>query len=324
MIMFSHSAENKKSESLAIRAMSGAFFVALILSALFSGIATAGEPDEFASPRQLYNDGTRKLHENKLSEAEACLQGAVASQNEVVRPFALYNLGSTRFREGAEELKKGPQPSGANSKADFANEFAGEAIRAADKALAGDDLNELVTAYMQGRGARKELKAATEAVKAALDSYNSVLAKWQRSLGDFKSARELATDNDAQTNADLVDRHIAALVDQIKIMMQSMSGLGKQRTELGKRLAALKKRMPPNSGQDMKGKGDDDDDDDGPSKQPKAGQEEPGTKSGSQMLLTPEEAAHLLDMLKLDTNRKLPLGMGDTGKRTDDRKGRDW
>jgi hypothetical protein len=323
--MFSHTVENKKSRPVAIRALIGVIFAALILFALFPGIAAAAEPDESASPRQLYNDGTRKLKENKLSEAEACLQGAVSSQNAAVQPFALYNLGSTRFREGAEELKKGPQPGGANSKADFANEFASEAISAADKALAGDDLNELITAYMQGRGARKELKAATEAMKAALDSYNSVLAKWQRSLGDFKSARELAaTDNDAQTNADLVDRHIAALVDQIRIMMQSMSGLGKQRTELGKRLAALKKRLPPNSGQDMKGKGDDDDDDDGPSKQPKAGEEEPGNKSGTKMLLTPEEAAHLLDMLKLDTNRKLPLGMGDTGKPRDDRKGRDW
>ena len=40
-----------------------------------------------ASPRQLYNDGTRsKLREGKFQEAEACLQGAVASQNIRVQP----------------------------------------------------------------------------------------------------------------------------------------------------------------------------------------------------------------------------------------------
>ena len=82
----------------------------------------------------------------------------------------------------------------------------------------------------------------------------------------------------------------------------------------------MKKRMPGDEGEKLAGKGgDDDEDDEGGRKPPelKEGQQEPGpTKTAGQMLLTSggSRRARLLDMLKLDANRKLPLGMGDTGK----------
>jgi len=57
---------------------------------------------------------------------------------------------------------------------------------------------------------RKELKAATEAVRKALDVCGTTLARWQRASGDFKSALELKpSERDAQENAEVVDRCIA-------------------------------------------------------------------------------------------------------------------
>ena len=80
----------------------------------------------------------------------------------------------------------------------------------------------IVDAYLQGRGSRKDLKAAIEAVKQAMESYGTVLTKWQRASGDFKSALEVwnPADADARTNAAAgMDRRIALLVDQLQMMM---------------------------------------------------------------------------------------------------------
>ncbi len=295
----------------------------LAIAGCVFGAASEGERAD--SPLKLYNDGTQKLTEGKLQEAEACLQGAIASQNEKIQPPALYNLGEVRFRQGAEDLKKGPQSQDTAATARRAFDSAGNAIRAADEALAGEDLQALVAAYMQGKGARKELKAATAAVKKAMETYGGVLAKWQRAAGDFKSSHELfPADEDAKKNGEVVDRYIAKLVDQQQLMMQAMAGLAKQKDDLGKKMAELKKRMPNGSGPKLTGKGDDDDDDE--DKQPpgpKDGEEEPGPKDGKEMQLSREEAARLLDMLKLDGNRKLPMGTNELGK-PKDRKGRDW
>jgi hypothetical protein len=87
----------------------------------------------------------------------------------------------------------------------------------------------------------------------------------------------------------------------------------------------LKGRMPDNQGEKFDGKGEDDDDEDEdkPSKQPAPGQQEPSPKNGKEMELSPDEAARLLDMLKLDGNRKLPLGTNDLAKPKAHR-GRDW
>ena len=68
---------------------------------------------------------------------------------------------------------------------------------------------------MQGKGARKELKAAMAAVKKAMEAHGAVLSRWRRASGDFKSAHELRSSfEDARLNAQVVDRCIAALVDK--------------------------------------------------------------------------------------------------------------
>jgi hypothetical protein len=281
-----------------------------------------------ASARQLYNEGTLKFREGKLREAESSLQSAVASQSDTVQSAALYNLGHVRFRAGLEELKAGPDGKSAEAQGNQAYATGGGAIRAADEALAGEDLNTMIAAYQRGRGARKEIKAATEAVKRALASHGSVLAKWQRAAGDFKSTLELQpADTDAKINADVVDRRIAKLVDEQQSMMKSQSKLGKQRDELKEKMKALKGKLPMDMGEKMKGGDDEDEDEDDskPPKEPKPGMKEGPSKDGKEKekVLTPEEAGRLLGMLRLDGNRKLSMGMSDTAT-PKNRKGRDW
>jgi len=295
----------------------------LLGSTMFAGAAESQPP---SSPQQFYNQGTQKFREGKLREAESSLQVAVASQNEKVQIPALYNLGHVRFREGIDDLKGGPNAKASEAAANRANADAESAIQSADLALAGWDVNAIAAAYMQGRGARKELKAATEAVKLSLESYGAVLARWQRASGDFKSAHELnVSDQDAQANAEVVDRSIARLVDSQKLVMQCSQCTKKNGDSLKQKMAELKQRLPKElKKQCENGEEEEDEDSDKPPKEPKAGQQEPKPNDGQAKLLTPEEAARLLDMLRLDSNRKLPLGMNDTGAVPKDRKRRDW
>jgi len=300
--------------------------MAVLLVAPTHSTEAAGETDSEKSPRLLYNEGTQKLRDGKLQDAEVALQQAVTSQNEKVQPSALYNLGEVRYRQGAEEIKKGPNHQAVRANSQSASERGNDAIKAVDEALAGDDVQTMVSAYLRGRGSRKQLKAATEAVKRAMETYGGVLAKWQRASGDFKSTSELSpSDADAKSNADLVDRSIARLVDQRQMMAQMMDGMKKQSGDLGRKMAELKKRLPQDEGGKLSGKGNEDDDEDGdkPPKEPKPGDQEPENKSGHEIQLTPDEAAHLLDMLKLDAGRKLPLGANEQGN-PKNRNVRDW
>ncbi|MDB6122315.1 MAG: hypothetical protein JWQ71_1308 [Pedosphaera sp.] len=307
----------------------GRLAVGIILAIATSASGALMESDTtLASARQLYNEGTQKFREGKLREAEASLQSAVASQNDTVQIAALYNLGHVRFRAGLEELKAGPNGKNAEALGNQAYEMGGGAIRAADEALAGEDIKAMVAAYQRGRGARKELKAASEAVKLAMASHGNVLTKWQRATGDFKSAYELhPSDTDAKINADVVDRNIAKLVDEQKMMMKCQSNMGKEREELKQKMKALKGKIPADMGEKLKGgdEEDDEEDDSKTPKEPKPGEKEGPSKDGKEdkKSLTPDEAVRLLGMLRLDGNRKLSMGMTDTAT-PKDRKGRDW
>ena len=288
--------------------------------------AAPAQPEkEPASPRDFYNDGTRKLKEGKLHEAETSLQTAVASQDEKVQPAALYNLGEVRFRQGVTELTN--ILGGGHAQSQHAEESGADAIRGADKALAGEDLQALVEAYQHGRGAQHELKAATKSVQQALETYRGVLLKWQRASGDFKSTVELRPDDEAQKNADIVDQNIARLVDLIRMSMQSQGSLGKMRSDVRDKMRQMRKRLPGDPGGDIKGGGDDDDeeDEDGKPKGPQPGEKEGPSRDGSMQQLTFEEAERWLGMLKLDSERKLALGASDEeALKPKQRKGRDW
>jgi tetratricopeptide (TPR) repeat protein len=258
------------------------------------------------TPREFFNTGTRQLQAGKLREAEASLESALASQNQRLQPPALYNLGLVRFRQG-EELKKGPAAKPTAARGQSATQQADAALRQAEEALAGNDVQIMVAAYLRGRGARKELKAATEAVRRALKVYATALSKWERSSGDFKSALELnSADSDARHNAEVLDRCIAKLVDSVRELQQSANGMGDKKQQLGDLLKQLKGRipapdMPPGAA------GDNDEDEEQPLG-PKPDQEEGPTKEGKEMALSPEQAGWLLEGYKLDSERRLPMG----------------
>lgn len=285
--------------------------------------ADTAAADQTLGPRELYNGGTRKLSDGKVADAEIFLQEAVASQDEKVQAPALYNLGLARFEDGENERTNARQPAEVKADADSATNSAAEALKSGEAALAGEDTQAMVDAYLRGRGARKELKAAMEAVKQAMETYGSVLTKWRLSSGDFRSAAELhAGDKDAQFNAGVVDRHIAQLVDEMKPMASSRDKMDTLRQQLGQMMQKLKGKMPEDTGTQMPGDDDEDDDGNTPPRQLK-GAEGP-ERNGSHMELTRDEAMRLLNLLRLDEDRKLSQGVSDEPTKPLDRKGKDW
>jgi tetratricopeptide (TPR) repeat protein len=268
------------------------------------------------TPREYYNAGTEELRAGKLREAEASLETTLASQQQRLQVPALYNLGHVRFAQGIEVLKKSPPAGSTVARGRAAMQQADEAIHKMDEALGGNDVQKLVAAYMHGRGVRKELKAATEAVRRALTVHGAALARWQRASGDFKSALELrTTDADSEHNAEVVDRCIAKLVDSLREMQQCANGMGDKKDQLGDRLKQLRGRIPD---KDMPpgAAGDEDEDEDFPFG-PKPGQEEGPSKEGKEMTLSQEQAGWILDGYKLDSERRLPMGQGEQAQPKD-------
>ena len=280
------------------------------------------EPSAPETPREFFNAGTRQLEAGKLREAEASLESALASQNQRFQPPALYNLGLVRFRQGAEELKKGPAAKPTAARGQAALQQADSALHQAEDALAGNDVQKMVAAYMRGRGVRKELKAATQAVRRALQVHGTALTKWERSSGDFKSTLELNNaDADARHNAEVLDRSIAKLVDSVRELQACMNGMGNQMQQLGDLLKQLKGRIPaPNMPPGAAG--DDEEDEEQPFG-PKPGQEEGPTREGKEMVLSPEQAGWILEGYKLDSERRLPMG-GVLPGEPRDRSGPTW
>jgi chromosome segregation ATPase len=241
------------------------------------------------------------------------LENALASHLELMQPSALYNLGHTRFRQGAAELKKQADAGSLVRHGGQVTRQGQEALTEADAALASNEVIRMVAAYLRGRGVRRQLKQAREAVQQALETYGVALQKWERASGDFHSAVELApADSDAKTNAAIVDRNIAQLVDRITLMQQVMQAMRDRQQQLGEKLKELKGRipaseLPPN----QPGDGDDEEEDDEGEPQrdgPQQGQQEPRGQDGTEMTLTPEQAAWLLDGYRLDSERRLPMG----------------
>jgi tetratricopeptide (TPR) repeat protein len=286
--------------------------------------SSAPEPPPPEKPREFYNAGTKKLAQGKLKEAETLLETALGSQTDRFQPPALYNLGHVRFRQGIEELKKGPAARAAADDGARVSQQASETLRALDEALAGDDLRTLVGAYLRGRGQRRELKAALGAVRRALAAHRATLARWQRALGDFHSTVELIpADGDARHNAEVVDRCIAKLVDMMRELELLANAMGNQRREMGAKMKMIKGRVPAQDAPPgAAGDEEDEDEEDQPSG-PQPGQTDSPTTDGDEMTLTREQAGWLLDGFRLDFERRLPMGKGPEGN-TRDRKRQPW
>jgi len=274
------------------------------------------EPAAPATPREFFNVGTEKLRAGKLREAESFLENALSSQIARLQPPALYNLGWVRFDQGAEELKKTPPAPQTAGAARAVAQQTDEATRQADEALKGNELEQLLAAYIRGRGQRKQLKAATEAVRRALDTHSVALRKWERAWGDFKSVVELnSSDADAQHNADVMDRNIAKLIDSLRELQQAAAALGDKSQQLGEKLKQLKGRIP--ASQMPPGAAGDDDEDEQNPFGPKPGDKEGPSRNGEEMTLSAEQAGWLLEGFKLDSERRLPMGQGQQGQPRD-------
>jgi tetratricopeptide (TPR) repeat protein len=266
--------------------------------------------------RDFYNAGTRMLQERKLREAESYLETCLARQEEALQSAALYNLGHTRFAQGVELLKKAPDARKAASRANNATAQGAGAILAADNAMAGRELQQMVDAYLQGRGARRELNAAIKAVRQALQAHGEVLLRWQRAAGDFRSAAELnPKDTRAKENADIVDRHIAKLIDEMRAMQQAMMAAAQMQQQLGEKMQQLRGQIPDDA-MPPGAPGDGEEEEDMPDGlQP--GMQEGASKSGEEQRMSPEEAGEMLKGFRLDGDRRLPMGEGKDGKPKD-------
>lgn len=277
------------------------------------------------SARDFYNAGTRRLAARKFAEAETLLDSALAAQDDQVQPPAMYNLGLSRFAAGGEFLRQGPDAAKASAQGHAALAAGDQAIARAETALAGNDLDALVGAYLEGRGARHELHQAEKAVQAAMETYGKTLQKWERADQDFKGSAELnPAGTNATHNAAAVERAIAKLIDSLRQMQGMLGAMDQKRQQLGQELGKLKGRIPaadapPGSA------GEGDDDDNGTRPDELAGQQEGAVQEGNQMemQLSPEQAGRILDGLSLDSSRRLSMS-DQQGTPAKDRKGRNW
>jgi len=293
----------------ALRVIVGLLFSQLTAQAAAPASSPSTNEPAPSTPRDFFNAGTRQLQEKKFREAEAFFETALASQKPALQPLALYNLGHVRFDQGVEELKSSSAKPAAD-RARTAEQGVSDAIKKADDALAGDDLQKLVAAYVHGKGMRKEARQAVEAVRRALEAHGAALRKWERSSGDFKSALELnSNDGDSRQNAEIVDRCIARLIDSLQQLQKCNSGLCEKNSGLGQKLKQLKGRIPAEQ-MPPGGAGDDDEEEDQMPLGTKPEQKEGPSKDGKEMFLTPEQAGWLLEGFKLDSERRLPMGWG--------------
>lgn len=307
---------------------------AALLAGLWAGGRMAGAAEVAASDtnapapvtaRDFYNAGTRQLAAKKYADAEHLFQSALAAQDDAVQPTALYNVGCARFADGLERLKQGPDAQKVSHQGHAALTAGEEALKASDLALTGDDVGQMVEAYLAGRGARHQLRDAQKVVSAAMDIYGKTLDEWLRASGDFKSAAELNPhDTNATHNAEIVDRGIARLVDTIHQMQAMLSMMGQQRQDLAKMMSKLKGRIPAPDAPPGGG-GDDDEDDDGAKPDNLAGQKEAGGRQQENIspTLSPDQASEMLSGLMLDSTRRLQMST-QQGTPTKDRKGRNW
>ena len=304
-----------------------AFLAVLFHCDLIAAPATTNAPAGKApvTAREFFNAGVKNFSATNFSNAEAMFQAALARQDESVQPKALYNLGQVRFAQGIEEYKKALARGMTKIRADNALESAGSAIQSAEAALAANDVQQMVAAYVRGRGARKELRAAYDAVQRALETYGKTLQKWRRALGDFQGAAELnPADTNATHNVALVEQSIAALVDSLRQIQIPADAAGAAGEKLKELLSQLKGKIPGNLLPG--GPGDDGEEDvNGRPIEDFLGMKGGASTSGKEMeiSLSPEEAGDLLNGFQLGGQRPLPSGTSDKGEPRD-RKLRDW
>lgn len=303
------------------------FALPLALLLAGGGSLRAADPTNDAPPvtaRDFYNAGTKLLARQKFADAETMFQSALAAQDERIQPPALYNLGHARFDLGADLLKKGPDAQKVIAQGNAALAAGDQAIQHAGSALAQNDLNQMVNAYLEGRGTRRQIHDAEKAVAQAMEVYGNTLHKWEQAADDFKSAAELnLSDTNARQNAEVVERGIAKLVDQVRQMQEMAGTLGSKKDQLGKMMSKLKGQMPGFQAPPG-GPGDGDDEDATPMSM--AGEKEGPSREGNEtsVQISPDQAMQILDGLRLDGSRRLPMDSTQEAKPQDAKHHNPW
>ena len=277
--------------------------------------------------RDFYNTGTRLLATKKYSDAEKMFQSSLLLQDEGLQSRVMFNLGHTRFADGAEILAKGPDAQKTLERGNAALAAGADAVRAGEAALASEQMDQMIMAYIRGRGARHELNAAQKVVKTAMETYGRTLAKWKRAADDFHGAAELNPDDaNAAHNAEVVERAIAELVDQQQKLMEMNGALEGQKQALGKTLSKLKGKIPAADAPPGENGEDGDEGEKGVKPESLAGREENASRDGDQVQtpLSPEVAGQILDGLSVDGTRRLPMSDQSQGPPPKDRHGRNW
>jgi hypothetical protein len=297
---------------------------ALILLAAAPAIAVQ------RSPRDLYNEGAAKLGKGELREAETALRDAAARDSGEIQPLALYNLGHVRFQQGAETLKGEGSRQQLVDSAVAATAVAEEAIRRGGPIAEGDDLQQIIGAYMEARAAGKQLRVSRDETRRTLDLIGSALSRWRRAAGDFYSAAELdAANEDAKFNAAVVERRIEELLKFKKQVEQQSEQVGEKREEIKDLKKKLRGKIPKEMMTPSDEEEDDDDEDEKDKGEPKVGEKQQ-QRIGGEREVSPEMARWLKETMK---RRTMSLGGKEEGegfrptdeqRKPEQRKGRDW
>jgi tetratricopeptide (TPR) repeat protein len=198
-----------------------------------------------------------------------------------------------------------------------------QALREGRSALESENIQRMVQAYLDGRGARRGLREATDQVRRAMEAHGVALQKWQRALGDFKSALELNPDDaDAKRNIEILEEAIAKLIDKIRALQQLGQIMGQQMQALGALMKQLRGKMPAPDAPPGAGEEDEEEDEEGKNG-PQEGQKEGRSRDGQTIRISREEAGWILEAFKLGGDRRLPMGQGEE-KKPKDQKGKDW
>ena len=112
--------------------------------------------------RDFYNEGVAKLREKELRAAEGAFRAAAQSNQDTIQPAAAYNLGHVRFAQGKETLKGEGNRDQLLDNSQAAEVLAEEAIKRAQGVVESEELNAIIGAYMQGRAARKQMRASRD------------------------------------------------------------------------------------------------------------------------------------------------------------------
>lgn len=292
---------------------------------LIAATAFAAEkaPDELAllDTRELHNRGTLRLQQGDLVGAEEALRASLGRNDDVLRLPALHNLGHVRFGRGKVAL--GGKTVGDVTELSIARSYleASDAdisdmqdqIEIIDKAKADGkepDYIPAVSALGGGIGTYRTVKKLIPKEEAMVAKRAGVIASWVRSVGDFRSAHELNTqDQPSLQNAEAIEELLRALKRETLALEETIADQRKKQEELREVIRELAKRIPPDKlPQNAEGEGDDDENflPEGMQK-PKGGTGgKTDPREGQEKRMSEQEARSSLESLKGEFGRKMP------------------